>query len=239
MKTFIGILLVSGYCCVPRRRLYWQKQPDVYNELIVGSMRRDRFDEIMKFFHATDSTKLPKYDKYAKVRLLLGIVNDNFLKYGEVFGPGNVSIDESMIRYFGRHPAKQLIRGKPVQWGYKAWVAADPNGYAFDISVYQDKDGNRDKSDTFYSLGGKVVLDVLDVMQKYYPKKKLPLNFDNFFTSLRLLEKVKNMGHDATGTLRKNRIEKCPFSNPAKFMKLQRGSLEYFGDTEAKIIAAR
>ncbi len=22
MKTFIGILLVSGYCCVPRRRLY-------------------------------------------------------------------------------------------------------------------------------------------------------------------------------------------------------------------------
>ncbi len=24
MKTFIGILLVSDYCCVPRLRLYWQ-----------------------------------------------------------------------------------------------------------------------------------------------------------------------------------------------------------------------
>ncbi len=76
METLIGILLVSGYCCVPRRRLYWQKQPDVYNELIASSMRRDRFDEIMKFFHATDSTKLPKYDKYAKVRPLLGILNN-------------------------------------------------------------------------------------------------------------------------------------------------------------------
>ncbi len=53
-----------------------------------------------------------------------------------------------MIPYFVRHPAKQLIRGKPVRWGYKAWVAADPNGYAFDIFVYQGKDGNTDKSDT-------------------------------------------------------------------------------------------
>ncbi len=106
--------------------------------------------------------------------------------------------------------------GRQVRWGYKAWVAADPNGYAFDISVYQGKDGNTDKSDTSYGLGGKVVLDVLDVMQKLYPTKKLSLYFDNFFTSLRLLEKVKSMGHDATGTLRKKRIEKCPFSNPAK-----------------------
>ncbi len=49
MKTFIGILLVPGYRCVPRRRLYWQGQPDVYNELIADSMRRDRFDEIIVF----------------------------------------------------------------------------------------------------------------------------------------------------------------------------------------------
>ncbi len=82
MRTFIEILLMSGYCCVPRRRLYWQKQPDVYKKLIAGSMRRDRFDEIMKFLHAADNTKLPKNEKYAKVRPLLEILNDNFLKYG-------------------------------------------------------------------------------------------------------------------------------------------------------------
>ena len=61
MKTFIGILLVSFYSCVPRHRLYWQKQPDVYNELIAESMRRDRFDEIMKYLHAADNTKLVKF----------------------------------------------------------------------------------------------------------------------------------------------------------------------------------
>ncbi len=145
--------------------MYCQKKPDVYNELIAGSMRRDRFDEIMKFFHAADSTKLSKNDKYAKVRPFLEILNDNFLKYGEVFGPGNVSIDESMIPHFGMHSAKQFTRGKPVRWDYRAWVAADLNGYAFDLSVYQGKDGSKNKSDTSYSLGGKVVLDILDVMQ--------------------------------------------------------------------------
>ncbi len=110
MKT-IGNLLVSGYCCVPCRRLYWQRQPDVYNELIADSMRRDRFDEIMKFFRAADNIKLPKNDKYGKVSPLMEILNDNFLKYGEVFGPSNISIDESIIPYFGRYPTKQFIRG--------------------------------------------------------------------------------------------------------------------------------
>ncbi|XP_063872958.1 piggyBac transposable element-derived protein 2-like [Scylla paramamosain] len=47
------------------------------------------------------------------------------------------------------------------------------------------------------------------------------------------------MAHDSTGTLRKNRIEKCPFTNPAKFMKLPRGSEEHFCDAESGIIAAR
>uniref|UniRef100_A0A0N7ZBJ6 PiggyBac transposable element-derived protein domain-containing protein n=1 Tax=Scylla olivacea TaxID=85551 RepID=A0A0N7ZBJ6_SCYOL len=135
IKTFIGILLVSEYCCVPCRRLYWQRQPDVYNELIVDSMRRDRFEKIMKLFHAADNTKLPRNDKYGKVSPFMEILNDNFLKYREVFWSSNISVDESMIPYFGQYPTKQLIWGKPVRWGYKAWVAADPDGYVFDISV--------------------------------------------------------------------------------------------------------
>ncbi len=237
MKTFTGISLVSGYCCVPRHRLYWQRQPDMYNELIADSMHQDRFDEIMKYFHAADNTKLPKNEKYGKVSPFMEILNDNFLKYGEAFGPRNISIDESMTPYFGRYPTKQFIGEKPVRWGYRAWVAADPNGYVFDISVYQGKDGAKDKVNASYGLGGKVVLDVLDVIERYYPTKKFSLYFDNFFTSLELVEKIKS--HDATGTLRKNRIENCPFTNPAKFMKLPRGSEEHFRDAESGIIAAR
>ncbi len=116
-------------------------------------------------------------------------------------------------------------------------MAADPNGYVFDISVYQGKDSAKGKANASYGLGGKVVLYVLDVIEKHYPTKKLSLYFDNFFTSLKLVEKIKSMGHDATGTIRKNRTEKCPFTNSAKFMKLPGGSEEHFCDAESGIIA--
>ncbi len=200
MKTFTGILLVSDYCCIPCHGLYCQRQPDVYNELITDSMCRDRFDEITKLLHAADNKKLPKNDKYGKISLFMEILNDNFLKYREVFGPSNISNDESMIPYFGHYPTKQFIQRKPVQWGHKAWVTTDPNGYVFDISVYQGKDGAKDKANAAYGLGGQVVLDVLVFIEK---TKKLSLYFDNFFTSLKLIGKIKSMGHDATGTLRK------------------------------------
>ena len=58
------------------------------------------------------------------------------LKYETVF-EFNISIDESMIPYYGRHPVRQFIRNKPLQWGYKIRIAASPEGYAFVIDVYQ------------------------------------------------------------------------------------------------------
>ncbi len=56
-------------------------------------------------------------------------------------------------------------------------------------------------------VGGSVVMDLL---QELPEKKKYSLYMDNYFTSIRLLEKLGNMGHDATGTIRNNRVEKSP-----------------------------
>ncbi|KAK3881612.1 hypothetical protein Pcinc_011469 [Petrolisthes cinctipes] len=144
-----------------------------------------------------------------------------------------------MIPYFGRHPTKQFIRGKPVRWGYKAWVAADPNSYAFHISIYQGRGGDKTKSNVNYGLGGTVVLDILDKLQVIHPTKKFSLYFDNFFTSIKLIDEINNMGHDATGTVRKNRVEKCPFTNPKTFGKSPRGSEEHFCDTSSQIVVVR
>ena len=102
-------------------------------------MRRNRFNEIMRHFHAADNINLDKEDKFAKVHPFLGILNESFLKYGEVFGPTSVSIDESMIPYYGGHSTKEFIRVKPISWGYKRWIAASPLGYAYFIDMYQGK----------------------------------------------------------------------------------------------------
>ena len=74
----------------------------------------------MKYFHTADNSKICPDDKFAKIRPFMDILNKNFNPLGSAFGTMNVSIDESMIPYFGRHPTKQFIRGKPIRWGYKA-----------------------------------------------------------------------------------------------------------------------
>ena len=38
MRVFLGILIASGYCTVPRRRLCWSSEPDTHNELIASLM---------------------------------------------------------------------------------------------------------------------------------------------------------------------------------------------------------
>ncbi|KAJ4437596.1 hypothetical protein ANN_17741 [Periplaneta americana] len=65
-KTFLGILLVSGYSKVPNRRIYWEESSDTRNESIVRAMRRNRFHEIMKNFHLNGNTQLDKSDRLSK-----------------------------------------------------------------------------------------------------------------------------------------------------------------------------
>ena len=46
MRAFIGILLLSGYCTVPRRRLYWATESDTYNKMVATTMRQNRFERL-------------------------------------------------------------------------------------------------------------------------------------------------------------------------------------------------
>ncbi|XP_045501113.1 piggyBac transposable element-derived protein 3-like [Colias croceus] len=116
MKCFIGILLVSGYSWLPRRRMYWENSPDTKNELISSAMTRDRFDFIFRHLHVNDNQDLQ--DKYTKVRPLVTLLNKKFLEFSPL--EEHYSVDEAMIPYYGRHGCKQHIKGKPIRYGLKA-----------------------------------------------------------------------------------------------------------------------
>ena len=47
MKTFLSIILLSGYCVLPRRRMYWKQADDVGNASVTCAMSRNRFEEIL------------------------------------------------------------------------------------------------------------------------------------------------------------------------------------------------
>ena len=68
MRAFIGILLLFGYCIVPRCRLYWATESNTYNEMVATTMLRNRFEEIMRFLHGANNANLLIEDTFAKVR---------------------------------------------------------------------------------------------------------------------------------------------------------------------------
>jgi len=124
LKLFLAILLLSGYAVLSRRRMYWEQQPDVLNEAVSRAMSRKKFEDILRNFHVADNKDLEKADKFAKVRPLLAALNERWL----LFKPSDnhLSIDESMIPYYGKHGAKQHIHGKSIRFGYKMWSLATP-----------------------------------------------------------------------------------------------------------------
>lgn len=62
IKCFLGILLVSGYNPHPGKRFYWDSRPDMNNQAISQSMRRNRFFQIMKYIHCADNNNIDVTD---------------------------------------------------------------------------------------------------------------------------------------------------------------------------------
>ena len=103
-----------------------------------------------------------------------------------------------MVPYFGHHGCKQYIRGKPICFGYKIWCLNTTLGYLVQFQPYQGK-GSVTRPGC--GLGGPFVLDLINDL---HVGPKYSLYFDNFFTSLHLLDTLTALGIGATGTLRSN-----------------------------------
>lgn len=178
LKVFVGVLLVSGYSIVSRRRMYWETSDDTHNKTIADAISRNRFDYIMAHLHCCDNYNLDKNNKFAKMTPLFEELNTRFLQFAPV--QINYSVDEAMIEYFGRHPTKQFIRGKPIRWGYKFWVGATPLGYIVWFSPYQGAEATLNAYADM-NLGTKVVLNFCDTLIKRQLGIKYHIFCDNFF----------------------------------------------------------
>ncbi|RVE42252.1 hypothetical protein evm_013094 [Chilo suppressalis] len=223
MKCFIGILLVSGYSWLPRRRMYWENSPDTKNELISSAMTRDRFDFIFRHLHVNDNLDLQ--DKYTKVRPLVTLLNKKFLEFSPL--EEHYSVDEAMIPYYGRHGCKQHIKGKPIRYGFKAWVGATRLGYVLWMEPYQ---GATTMCNPIYKelgLGASVVLTFCDVLISRGFDLPYHVVFDIFFTGTPLLEEITKKGLRCTGTVRENRTSSCPLITSKLLKKKERGAVDY------------
>jgi len=145
----------------------------------------------------------------------------------------NVSVDESLVPYYGRHSSKQFIRGKPIRFGFKVWCLNTRLGYLIQCEPYQGASGSYDAN---LGLGGSVVTSLMEDLPTGVPYK---LFVDNFFTSTRLLDHLNTKNVSVVGTVRVNRMGKCPLKPVEQLRKETRGSYDYSLDRKSGMLGLR
>lgn len=231
MKTFFGILYLTGYHTLPTIESYWSNKASLGCKFVKDAMSRDRFKRIKQNVHVCNNKKLDKNDKFAKISPLNDILNKKFMQFG-VF-VHSLSVDEQMIAYYGRHSLKMFIKGKPIRFGYKYWVIASTTGYCFFFIPYTGASANNDLN---YGLGENVVLRLLGIISD---PNKHNVTFDNFFTSHKLMCTLSEKGYFATGTVRDNRTNHAPLEDIKSMKKKPRGTSDSRFDKNNNIIAVR
>ncbi|KAH9639529.1 hypothetical protein HF086_007735 [Spodoptera exigua] len=177
IKHFIAILLLSGYNSVSRYRMYWEQRVDCTFPTVAALMSRNRFEDLLRYFHVADNNNLDPSDKFAKVRPLWKLLNARWVKYYP--GDKNLSIDESMIPYYGKHGTKQHIHGKPIRFGYKSWSICTRLGYLIYGELYQGASTGNTHPEL--GVGASVVLDLISKL----PQGSYSFYFDNFLRHYR------------------------------------------------------
>lgn len=233
LKRFIGILLLSGYHKLPQEDMYWEQAPDTGVSIVFNSMSRNRFREIKRYLHLNDNSKLDKNDKFYKLRKFFDILQINFTKFGIFYS--KLSIDEMMVRYYGRHPTKMYMHGKPIKFGYKIWCLCSSNGYLYSFEPYGGKSNNENEG----PLGSRVVKNLIKVIPSDTMEDH-EVFFDNFFTGHELLIDLQSMKLKATGTVRENRTKQCPLMTCKEMEKTQnRGYFETQFDKTGEVLMVR
>ncbi|KAF2879122.1 hypothetical protein ILUMI_27052 [Ignelater luminosus] len=159
----------------------------------------------------------PSYSKFGNSRTEYETVSEDIKKHGNhmhteffqeefrkfgVFNT-NLAIDEMTICYFGRNNLEQFIKGKPIRFGYKLWALCGQSGYCYNLNEMKE-----------LTLGSRMVFSILECVSS-------PKGHVIFFNNL------GNKPFHGTGTIRKNRLQKCPLKDLGILKKLKRDSLDY------------
>ena len=236
IQKYVGIHLRMGVVQLPSYRMYWSQ--NMRCPQIADVMPLKRFDKLKRFIHFVDNSKYEESnsDKLFKIRPVIEKVRAQCLR---VLPEEMHSIDEQII------PAKTTYSGirqynpkKPKKWGFKNLVRAGASGMMYDFYIYTGKGEQVETAPEFEHLQ-KSAQVVARLCQHLPVNASHKLFFDNWFTTLDLLIYLKKRGILSCGTVRANRLQRCPLLSNKELQKKGRGSLDYKSDLNSGVIVAK
>lgn len=167
MKKLAGIHMLMGLLGLPRARLYWSRISAV--PLVTETMTRDRFFELRGMLHFVDLSQTTDAQTENKLFRAEPIIESFRKACLELPRPKAVSVDEQMIPFSGRCPARQYVPSKPNPVGLKNFVLSSSDGLVLDFVIYTGK-GTVPEADTKeLGLGGAIVKRLLHTVPEEQP----------------------------------------------------------------------
>uniref|UniRef100_A0A3Q4HYJ5 PiggyBac transposable element-derived protein domain-containing protein n=1 Tax=Neolamprologus brichardi TaxID=32507 RepID=A0A3Q4HYJ5_NEOBR len=200
LMAFIAIVILRGVARVPSLRDSWSA--NLGNPQIIGTMSRNRFQNIMQHLRFDDkSTRSDRVqtDKFAAISSVWGSFVTNCIT---CYNPGlHITVDEQLFPSKTRCCFLQYIASKPDKFGIKFWVACDlKSKYICNVFPYLGKDPNRPSGER---MSDNVVMRLMEP----FLDKGRNVTTDNFFTSLSLAQKLLRRKTTILGTVNKIRRE--------------------------------
>ena len=75
-KSFLAILLLSGYNKLLMQEMYWERQEDAQNTLVASLLSKNKFEDYKKYLHLYNNNALDPSNKFAKARPLFDAINN-------------------------------------------------------------------------------------------------------------------------------------------------------------------
>ena len=222
MRCYVGMTLLMSVLGYPRIRMYWSNSFKL--PLISSTMSRNRYFKLRNFLHVVNNLDVSndekERDKLWKVRPIITSFLNAVLRLPR---EENVSIDEQMIPFSGKVSIRQYVPRKPNPTGLKNYVLASKNGTILDFEIYQGKTTNfpEDTEKGNLGAGGRAVLRLSESCSA-----GTNMYFDRYFTSVTLLDKLREKGISGTGTTMSNRFPNVGFPTDYELKKQGRGTIK-------------
>ncbi|XP_050059682.1 piggyBac transposable element-derived protein 3-like [Aphis gossypii] len=228
LKQYIGITIFTSIVQIANVRKYWSSR--VGYPPIKCTMGQKRFEQIKSIIHFNDNdTALPRnhedHDRCHKLRPIFDHLNKQF---SSIPLERDLAIDEQLCATKARSYLKQYLPLKPHKWGYKFFVLCSSKGYAYNFELYTGQE-NFEKFRLNTEPDLMASANVVVRLSRIIPENKNHrLYFDNYYTTIPLVQYMAKKGILTLGTVRRNRIPNCKFPSEKIMLKEPRGtSYEY------------
>ena len=228
VRQFIGAVYAMSLIQLPRVTNHWNSV--LGTPLIQETMSLNKFEKMRQTLHFNDNTKdlprdNPNHDRVFKIRPVIDTLNE---AYSKVPMEEQLCVDEQMCSTKARNMLKRYNPNKPHKWGYKIFVLSGVSDFAYKTEIETGKENIVLDEEPDLGASSNVVMRLARMIPRH---QNYRLYFDNYFTSLRLLEYLAKEGILSLGTVRRNRIPDCKLSTEKIIMKKERGySEEYAAD---------